>query len=322
MDRRRFLLTSLAGVLAAPFTAEAGKVYRVGVLSPEVPPPGFLAAFREGLRDFGHVDGQNISLELRDAKGANERLPDLARELVALNVDVIVAINTPAARAAKGATVTIPIVMNRVADPVKAELVSSLARPGGNLTGLSFSAVEVAPKQLQLLKEMLPRTSRIGLLWYAGNAAATLGIDGIESAATHMGLQSLRFPVQHSDDFGKALKAAARSRVEAVVVFEDIWLTKHRNEIAMLAATHALPVVSLYKDFTEAGGLFSYGASPTAVYRRTAYYVDRILKGARPQDLPVEQPTRFDFVINLKTAKILGLTIPPSLLARADQVIE
>jgi len=222
VDRRRFLLTSLAGVLAAPFTAEAGKVYRVGVLSPEVPPPGFLAAFREGLRDFGHVDGQNISLELRDAKGANQRLPDLARELVALNVDVIVAINTPAARAAKGATATIPIVMNRVSDPVKAGLVSSLARPGGNLTGLSFSAVEVAPKQLQLLKEMLPRTSRIGLLWYAGNAAATLGIDGIESAATHMGLQSLRFPVQHSDDFGKTLKAAARSRVEAVVVFEDI----------------------------------------------------------------------------------------------------
>jgi ABC-type uncharacterized transport system substrate-binding protein len=317
VDRRRFLLASLAGVLAAPLAAEAGKVYRVGILSPEVPPPGFLDAFREGLRDFGHVEGQNISLDLRDARGANERLPDLARELVALNVDVIVVINTPAARAAKAATATIPIVMNRVSDPVKAGLVSSLARPGGNLTGLSFSAVEVAPKQLQLLKEMLPRTSRIGLFWYAGNAAATVGIDGIESAATRMRLQSLRFPVQHPDDFGKALKAAARSLVEAVVVFEDIWLTKHRNEIATLAATNALPVVSLYRDFAEAGGLFAYGASPAAVYRRTAYYVDRILKGARPQDLPVEQPTRFDFVVNLKTAKALGLTIPPALLARA-----
>ena len=324
MNRRAFV-TGLGALLAAPLAAEAqqpGKVYRVGVLSSEVPPPGFLDAFREGLRDFGHVDGQNISLELREAGGANERLPDLARELIELNVDVIVAINTPAARAAKGATATIPIVMNRVSDPVKAGLVSSLARPGGNLTGLSFSAVEVAPKQLQLLREMLPRTSRIGLLWYAGNAAATVGIDGIESAATRMRLQSLRFPVQHPDDFGKALKAAARSRVEAVVVFEDIWLTKHRNEIAMLAATHALPVVSLYKDFAEAGGLFAYGASPTAVYRRTAYYVDRILKGAKAQDLPVEQPTRFDFLINLKTAKALGLTIPPSLLLRADQIIE
>jgi putative ABC transport system substrate-binding protein len=212
--------------------------------------------------------------------------------------------------------------MNRVSDPVKAGLVSSLARPGGNVTGLSFSAVEVAPKQLQLLKEMLPRASRIGLLWYAGNPAATTGIDAIESAATRLNLHSLRFPVQTGDDFGRALKAAAGRRVEAVVVFEDIWLTKHRNEIAMLAVTHALPMVSLYKDFAEAGGLFAYGASPTAVYRRTAYYVDRILRGARPQDLPVEQPTRFDFVINLKTAKALGLTIPPSLLARADHIIE
>ena len=203
VDRRRFLLTSLAGALAAPLAADAGKVYRVGVLSPEVPPPGFLDAFREGLRDFGHVDGQNISLELRDARGVNERLPDLARELVALNVDVIVAINTPAARAAKGATATIPIVMNRVADPVKAGLVSSLGRPGGNLTGLSFSAVEVAPKQLQLLKEMLPRTLRIGLLWYGGNAAATVGIDGMESTATRMSLQSLRFPVQHPAILGR-----------------------------------------------------------------------------------------------------------------------
>ena len=325
MDRRRFLLISLASALSAPIATaaqQAGKVWRIGVLSPEVPPPGFREAFRDGLRDFGYVEGENIILELRDAGGVNERLPGLARELIALTPDVIVTINTPAAHAAKAATGSIPIVMNRISDPVKSGLVSSLARPGGNLTGLSFSAIDVAPKQLQLLKEILPRTSRIGLLWYAANRAATDGVDGMESAATRMGLQAVRLPVQHRDDFGKTLKAADRSRVEAVLVFEDIWLTKHRAEIATLAATQAMPVVSLYRDFAEAGGLLAYGASPAAVYRRTAYYVDRILKGARPQDLPVEQPSKFELVINLKTARALGLTIPPPVLLRADQVIE
>ena len=323
MDRRRFLL-ALASAVAVPLAAEAqaGKMYRIGVLSPDAPPPGFREAFRDGLRDFGYVEGENITLELRDAAGVNERLAALARELVALNPDIIVTINTPAAHAAKATTGTIPIVMNRISDPVKSGLVSSLARPGGNLTGLSFSAVEVAPKQLQLLKDILPRTSRIGLLWYAGNRAATDGIDSIDSAANGMGLHCVRFPVQQRDDFGKAFKAAERSRVEAVIVFEDIWLTKHRGEITTLSAMHALPLVSLYKDFAQAGGLFAYGASTAAIYRRTAYYVDRILRGTRPQDLPVEQPTKFDLVVNLKTAKALGLTIPLSLLTRADQVIE
>jgi len=326
MDRRRFLLTSLAGALAAPVAGEAqlalGRVYRIGILSPDSPPPGLFEAFQEGLRELGYVDGKNVAMESRNAGGKNERLAALANELVQLEVDVILTVNTPAARAAKNATATIPIVVTRVADPVKSGLATSLSHPGGNLTGLSFSAVDVAPKQLQLLKEVLPGISRVGFLWYADNPAATTGVEGMESPAAQMSLQSLRLPVRDSSDFQGALRAAARARVQALVVFEDVWLTKHRLEILNGAMRHSLPVISLYKDFTEAGGLFAYGANTPALYRRAAYYVDRILKGAKPKDLPIEQPTKFDFIINLKTAKVLGLTIPPSLLARADQVIE
>jgi putative tryptophan/tyrosine transport system substrate-binding protein len=264
----------------------------------------------------------NTIIEARNAGGRNDRLPTLADELVRLPVDVILAVNTPAAQAAKNATATIPIVMTRVADPIKSGLVPSLANPGANLTDLSFSAADVAPKQLQLLKEMLPRIARAAVLWYADNPAATMGVDGVEHAAAQVALHLFRVPVRAASDFLRAFEATARTRAEAIVVFEDVWLTRHRVAIVSLAAKQSLPIISLYKDFAEAGGLFAYGASPSAIYRRAAYYVDRILKGTHPKDLPIEQPTRFELIINLKTAKALGLTIPPSRLARADQVIE
>ena len=325
MDRRAFICSLATGFLAAPLAAEAqpaGKVYRIGVLSPEVPPPGLLEGFQEGLRELGYTEGKNVAFESRHAEGKNERLAALADELVRLKVDVILTVNTPAAQAAKNATATIPIVMTRVADPIRMGLVPSLARPGGNLTGLSFTAVDLAPKQLQLLKEIFPEISRVAFLWYADNPAATMGVRGMEPAAAQMNLDFLRLPVRAPSDFRGAFLAAVRDRAGALVVFEDVWLTRHRGQILDLAAKHSLPVISLYKDFAEAGGLLAYGASPPAIYRRAAYYVDRILKGAKPRDLPIEQPTKFELIINLKTAKALGLTIPQSLLLRADQVIE
>ena len=246
----------------------------------------------------------------------------LADELVREKVDVIVTVNTPAAQAAKQATTTIPIVVTRIADPVKAGLVPSLARPGGNLTGLSSSGVEVAPKQLQLLRDILPGISRVALLWNADNPAAGIGADGMHIAASQMNLDVTRVPVRGVADFEGAFQAAARGRAEAVVLFDDLWLIKERRQITSLAARHHLPLMSIYKDFPEAGGLLSYGTSARALYRRAAFYVDRILKGTNPRDLPIEQPTAFELVINMKTARTLGLTIPPALLLRADHVIE
>jgi putative tryptophan/tyrosine transport system substrate-binding protein len=323
--RAALLILLCVAVLVVALAAEAqqaGKVYRIGVLSAAVLPPRLLQSFQEGLRELGYVEGKNVAIESRDAGGKNERLAALADELVQLKVDIILTVNTPATQAAKNATGTIPIVMTRVADPIKSGLVPSLARPGGNLTGVSSSSAETAPKQVQLLKEILPGTTRVAILWNGDNPASTLGVEGLEQAAAQVGLQALRLPVRTQSDLLGAFQAAAGGRAEALVVFEDIWLTKHRVETLNLAAKHRLPVISLYKDFVEAGGLAAYGASLPAVYRRAAYYVDRILNGAKPRDLPIEQPTKFDLLINLKTAKALGLTIPPSLLLRADQVIE
>jgi ABC-type uncharacterized transport system substrate-binding protein len=232
-------------------------------------------------------------------------------------------VNTPAALAAKRATTTIPIVITRVSDPVKSGLVPSLSRPGGNITGLTFIPDVVGPKQLQLLREIIPTISRVAALWddSPGSSGANPIIDQMGVATRSLGFQLLRLPVR-APDFSGAFHTAAGSRAEALLVVDSVVITKHRVEILTLAAKQSLPVVSFYKDFAEAGGLFAYGASPPAMYQRAAYYVDRILKGAKPGDLPVEQPTKFDLVVNLKTAKTLGLTIPPSVLGRADQVIE
>jgi putative ABC transport system substrate-binding protein len=325
MDRRRFLLTSLAGALAAPLGAgaqQAGKVYRIGVLSPDSPPPGLFEAFQERLRELGYVEGKNIVIESRHAGGKNERLAALADELIGLMVDVILAVNTPAAQAAKKATAAIPIVITRVADPVKSGLVPSISRPGGNITGLSFLPEALSAKQLQLLKEALPGVSRVAAMSYAGNPGAAIVVKGMEAASAQLGLQLLLVSVQNPGDFLGAFETVARNRAEALVVVDDAMVTRYRVEILRLAGKHSLPVISLYKPFVEAGGLIAYGASTLDMYRHAADYVAKILKGAKPAELPIEQPTKFELIINIRTAKALGLTIPPSLLARADQIIE
>jgi putative ABC transport system substrate-binding protein len=323
--RRREFITLLGGAAAWSLAAQAQqavKLHRIGILSPDLPPPGFLEAFRQGLRELGYVEGQNIAFEVRSAEGYGQRLAALANELVRLKVDVIVAINTPSVQAAKKASATIPIVMTRIADPVKSGLVTSLSRPGGNITGLSFLVDELSGKRLALLKEALPSVSRVAVLWYEPNPGADIAVGAIKAASRALGLGLLLLPVNGPADLIGAFQAATRGRVDALVVIEDVVATQHRVEILNLAATHSLAVIGQYKAFADAGALLAYGPSPSAMYRRTAYYVDRILKGATAGDLPVEQPTKFDLVINLKTAKALGVTIPPSLLARADEVIE
>ena len=325
MQRRAFIRLLGGAAVAWPLGAlaqQAVKLYRIGILSPELPPPGFLEAFRQGLSELGYVEGQTIALEVRSAEGYSQRLAPLANELVRLKVDVIVAINTPSVQAAKKASATIPIVMTRIADPVKSGLVGSLSRPGGNITGLSFMVDELSGKRLALLKDTLPGVSRVAILWYEPNPGADIAMGAIKVASRELGLELLLLPMHGPADLIGAFQAATRGRVQALIVIDDVVTTQHRVEILNLAATHSLAVVSQYKVFAKAGALLAYGPSLSAMYRRTAYYVDRILKGANAGDLPVEQSTKFDLVINLKTAKALGVTIPPTLLARADEVIE
>jgi putative ABC transport system substrate-binding protein len=323
MMRKTFvLLLTFLSVAVVVQAQQTQKVPRIGVLLYDGAPPGLLEAFRQGLHDLGYVGAKNITIETRNAAGKNERLSALADELVRLKVDVILALNTPAALAAKKATTTIPIVITRVGDPVKAGLVSSLARPGGNVTGLSFNNSELGPKRIQLLREILPRIARVAVLSNADNSAHTPQVAEMELASSRIGLEVLSLPVRGSSDFSAAFQAATRARAEALLVLDDTVITRHRGHILKLAAAHSLPVVSRYKDFVEAGGLVAYGPSLPAVYRRAAHYADRILKGASPSDLPIEEPTQFDLVINLKTAKALGLTIPPSVLLSATHVIE
>jgi putative tryptophan/tyrosine transport system substrate-binding protein len=325
MDRRRFLLTLLVGALAAPRAAQAqqaGKVWLLGVLSPGTPPAGPLDALKQGLRELGYEDGRNVSIEWRFSGPTDERLRDLAEELVRLKVDVIVAINTQAALAAKRATATTPIVIARVSDPVRTGLVASFAHPGGNVTGLTGFSDDLSGKRLELIREMLPRLSRLAVLWNSGNPGIELSVRAMERAARQRGVELPRHGVRGSDEFRTAIESVARERAGALFVFDDVLMTTHKTQILDWAARVRLPVISQYSELTEAGGLMAYGPDIPDMYRRAATYVDKILKGAKPGDLPVEQPTKFELVINLKTAKALGLTIPPSLLARADQVIE
>ena len=321
LSRRTFLVVAL---LAAPLAVRAQRATsprRIGVLAQELQ-PGLLETFRDELRKLGYVEGNGIRIELRNAGGRNERLPALVEELLRLDVEVIVAINTPAAKAAKNATRTVPVVMMRVADPVKSGLVASLAHPGGNVTGVSFMPDALGPKGVELLRETLPKISRMAALYQGDNPGAVVIVDEVERKGERLGLKFVRLPVRDPGDYAGAFEAALRARSEALFVMDDGAITKHRRQILDLAAKHSLPVVSIYRDFAEAGGLIAYGPSLNAVYRRAATYVDRILKGAKPGDLPVEQPTTFDLVINLKTAKALSLTIPPSVLARADDLIQ
>ena len=323
MDRRRFLLTSLAGVLAAPLAAEAqqaAKIPRVGILRPGSPPDPYVDAFRQGLRDLGWVEGQSIALEYRWAKGRSELFPGLASDLVKLGVDVIVTQGEETARAVKQATSTIPIVMATSGDPVGARLVASLARPGGNVTGLSAVQPDVMAKQLQLLNDAVPRLSRVAILSVSGNVTMANAVKEAEGAARSLRLTVQVRQVRTSEDLAPAFAAMARDHAQALLLFGDVFTLTHQRRILELAAKHRLPTLCAFRESTDC--LMMVGTDRYVMFKRAAAYVDRILKGAKPGDLPIEQPTKFELVINLKTAKALRLTIPPSLLARADQVIE
>jgi putative ABC transport system substrate-binding protein len=301
---------------------QAARMPRIGVLMHHGTPPGFLEAVRAGLQDLGYLEGKNIALELRNAEGRNDRLAALADELVRHRVDLILALNTPAAMAAKKATTTIPIVIARVTDPVRSGLVSSLARPGGNVTGLSFNNSELAVKGLELLRQALPRIARVGVLSNAGNPAHPPQVAAMESAGDRIGLKLHSVLLRSLNDLPAAFQAVARVRADALFVLDDTALTRQRGEILKLATARSLPVVARYTDFADAGALIAYGPNLPAVYRRAAYYIDRLLRGASASDLPLEEPSVFDLVVNLRTAKALGLTISQSVLVRADQVIE
>jgi putative ABC transport system substrate-binding protein len=327
MNRRRFLRTAGVGLLAAPLAAEAqhaGKIARIAVLgatrAEDLPQSEGL---RQGLRDHGYVEGQNIAIEYRWAHGRFERLPDLAAELARLKPDVIVAFVTQASLAAKNATSTIPIVMVAVGDPVRAGLVPSLARPGGNVTGNSSVSVEVMGKSLEILKEVAPERRRVSILWNPANAVFQAQmVKEAEAAGRRLGLRMHTIAASDATSIDRAFQSMTRERAEALAVLSDPMFIAERARIATLAAKSRLPSVSGVRQYAEAGGLVAYGPNFYELYRRAAGYVDRILRGARPGDLPIEQPTTFELVINLKTAAALGLTIPPSLLLRANHLIE
>jgi putative ABC transport system substrate-binding protein len=315
-------------LLAAPLTADAqqaGKVPRIGYLEVTSPSdrPSLLAAFRQGLRELGWVEGQNIVIDYRYAEGRVDWLPDLAAELVRLKVDLIVAsAGTQAATAAKNATETIPIVMIYVRDPVGTGLIASLARPGGNVTGVSGSAgLELFAKHLELLKETVPKIRRVAILSNPDNAYHQLARREVNVAARSLGVQLQLLEARGPNEFDGAFAAMATERVGALLVLSDAIFGSHRTRLADLAARSRLPAAFGVRDSVEAGGLMSYGPSFLDSYRQAATYVDKLLKGAKPADLPVEQPMKFELVLNLKTAEALGLTIPPLILFQADEVI-
>lgn len=319
-------LTLALVILAAPFAAAQppGKMPRIGVLRPgDTRPstPVVPQAFRERLRELGYLEGQNIAFEVRHGGGRLEKAPELATELVRLNVDVIVVGSFPFARAVKQATATIPIV-SVSADPVGTGLAASLARPGGNLTGFSYMTPELSGKRLELLKETVPGLSRVAILWNPDNLHEPPAVRQLELAARALGVQLQLFAVRAPGELDAAFAAIDRARANALIVFENPLHVRHRSVIAELAMKSRLPTMFEIRSFVEAGGLIAYGPRLVDMWRLAATYVDRILKGAKPADLPIEQPTKFELVINLKTARALGLTIPASLLLRANDVIE
>ena len=327
MERRAFLAAVASGLLAAPLAAKAqqvAQIARIGMLA-DATSPHLREAFLQGLRELGYVEGRNLVIEYRDAEGKSERLPALAAELVALKVDVIVAGNTAQTLAAKQATGTIPIVFSFALDPVRDGLVRSLARPGGNVTGLSFLAPELVGKRLELLTQAVPKVRRVAVLRHPGAQAERTEKDlrlEAEVAARGLGIQVQFVEARGPDEFDRAFSEVTRARADALTVLGSAMLFSQRSRVVALAAKNRLPAVYGLREYVDAGGLMAYGPNGPALFRHAATYVDKILKGVKPADLPVEQPTKFEFVINLKTAKALGLTIPPSLLARADQVIE
>jgi putative tryptophan/tyrosine transport system substrate-binding protein len=325
--RRAFLGSLMGGLFTAPLAAyaqQSTKVSRIGFLASGTSggTAPRLEAFRQGLRDLGYVEGQNIAIEYRWAEGKVERLPASAVELLGLKVDVIVAVSTPDGLAAKKATGAIPIVFVTAADPVDSGLVASVARPGGNITGLSLLAPEIVARQLQTLKEAVPKASRMVVLSNPANRNTPFLVKETEAAARSLGVRVQLLGVPEGDAFESALRAATKERPGALFVLFDPLLFLHRTRIVEFANKNRLPAMYPHREYAETGGLMAYGADLRDNFRRAAIYVDKILKGAKPADLPVEQPTKFELVINLKTAKALGLTIPPSLLQRADEVIQ
>jgi putative tryptophan/tyrosine transport system substrate-binding protein len=328
---KKILVSILAvGILAFVHLAEAqqpGIVHRIGFVSARADPtpttPDSSAdALRQGLRNLGYIEGKNIVVEYRYFEGKVDRIPSLVAELLPLKLDVLVSVNTLAIRAFKQATKTLPIVIVINDDPVTTGIVDSLARPGGNVTGLTRLTRELSGKRLELLKEAVPKVSRVGVL---DDASTDIGasFQDFEPAARALNIQLQSLEVRApKPDLDGAFQAAAKGRVNALITVRTALLINYRKQIADLAIKNRLPSIQEGNDFVEAGGLMSYSASDTEVFRRAAYYVDRILKGAKPADLPVEQPTKFELVINLKTAKQIGLTIPPNVLVRADKVIK
>jgi putative ABC transport system substrate-binding protein len=313
-------------ILSVPVVAAQSpvKAARIGVLSGGAASTQAVRweAFRQGLKEFGYVEGRNIVIEYRYAEGKPERLPTLAAELVRLKVDLILTAGDQGVRAAKQASQTIPIVVALAGDLVGPGYVASLARPGGNITGQTTLVSELSAKRLELLKTAFPKVSRVAILWNPTNAANVAAFKETEVAARALRIQLLPLDVRRADDFAGAFPAALRARADALIAVGDTLLLTHRARIADFAAKNRLPAMYGNEDFMDAGGLMFYGPNVADMYRRAATYVDKILKGAKPGALPVEQPTKLEFVINLKTAKALGLTIPPSILSRADRVIE
>jgi len=325
---RRLAICALAlGVIAASPAAEAqesGKVYRIGFLgnSTAALEANLVGPFREGLRDLGYMEGRNSQIEYRWAEGKYERFPALIAELISLKVDVIVTAGTPAALAVKKATTSIPLVMVAVGDPVSTGLVATLSRPGGNATGLSSIAPDMEGKRLQLLTELLPKLSHVAVLWNPANLFHVGSSKQARDAAQAMRIKLQFFGARSTEELADAFVAIAQKRPQALVVFADRVFLHDRARIVAFAAENHLPAVATHQELVESGGLMSFGANYPDMHRRAATYVDKILKGAKPGDLPIEQPTRFELVINLKTAKALRLTIPQSLLLRADRLIE
>jgi putative ABC transport system substrate-binding protein len=323
--RRRDFMAALGAAATQPLSAHAQtpKPPRIGYLSPRSALTASDRAFLQGLRDLGYVEGTNILIEFRFADGRFDRLPGLAAELVRLDVDVIVAAVTQASLAAKSSTTSIPIVMLAVGDPLGSGLITSIARPDANITGTSSMYSEVIGKPLEVLKEIAPQLSLVGVIWNPGNATFQGQLlSGIERAAGALGLQLRKFEARGADEIDQAFAALLEAKTGALLVLPDATLLEHRTRIIDLAARNRLIVVYGQRDDVVLGGLISYGPDMANQYHRGATYVDKILKGTRPSDLPVQQPTKFELVINLKTAKALGISIPVPLLGRADEVIE
>ena len=325
MERREFITLLGGSATAWPLAARAqqtGKMRAIGLLSPGSETSSINFYFFDALAELGWIEGKNVVFERRYAENRVERLPELAAELVRLNVDVIVATGTLGPLAARRATSTIPIAMTAAGDPLGSGLVATLARPGGNVTGMSLMAPDLGGKRLELLKELLPGLARVAVLWNAANPYPAIVFKETQGAARSLGIEVQSLEVRGPDDFDGAFEAARKQRPDAMITVEDPLTFTYRKRIADFVTGQQLPSLSGLREFVVAGGLMSYGANSADLLRRAARYVDKILKGAKPADLPVQQPTKFEFVINLKTAKAIGITVPPNILTVADEVIE